>query len=44
MTCPYPLAVRMGSPRPIRGPEVPRDIAQVGFSTTRNFITGRPTF
>ena len=28
----------MGSPRPPRGPAVPRDIAQVGFGTTRDFI------
>lgn len=44
ITCPYQLAVRMGSPHPLRGPAVPRDIVPVGLCTTRNFNTGRPTF
>ena len=40
ITCPYPPAVRMGSPGPPPGPAVPRDIAQFGLSTTPSPLQG----
>ena len=40
----HALSVRMGAPRLPRPPTVPRNIAQVGLGTARNFTTGRPIF
>jgi len=40
----HALSVRMGAPRLPRPPAVPRNIAQVGLGTARNFTTGRPIF
>ena len=40
----HALSVRMGAPRLPRPPAVPRNVAQVGLGTARNFTTGRPIF
>ena len=40
----HALSMRMGAPRLPRPPVVPRNIAQVGLGTARNFTTGRPIF
>jgi len=40
----HALTMRMGAPRLPRPPAVPRNIAQVGLGTARNFTTGRPIF
>ncbi len=40
----HALSMRMASPRLPHPPAVPRNIAQVGLGTARNFTTGRPIF
>ena len=40
----HALSMRMGAPGLPRPPAVPRNIAQVGLGTARNFTTGRPIF
>src|SRR5260221_12650166 len=40
----HALSVRMGAPRLPRPPAAPRNVAQVGLGTARNFTTGRPIF